>query len=539
MAKMTGGDALTQALISEGTETVFGIPGVQLDGLTDGMYRRQDELNLLVPRHEQSTTYMADGFHRVTGKPGVAMVVPGPGVLNAGAGMATAYACSSQVMLLAGTIPSKLVGGGLGALHEIPKQSETIEGLTKWTARPTRVEEIPDLVHEGFRQMRTGRPRPVALELGPDILHAEADFEVGEPFAVETPSAPEDGVSEILALLAASRRPVIHVGGGVRGARAFDLLPRLAELLDAPVVMSENGRGAIDARDPHALPAFSLWELRDTADAVVSFGSRFLTPFGQQLNIGEARLALVNVDPDDVRAPRRPDVTVLADATAVLEALVARLEGQEHRTGWGDELARLRRECEERIRAQVAPQMAFVDAIRASLPADGIFVNELTQIGYVSTYGFPVQAPRSYVWPGYQGTLGYAMPTALGAAVGAGDRPVVVVTGDGGIGWSLQEFATAKRYGIPLITVLFEDNRFGNVWRIQRDTYGGRFIGSDLVNPDFELLVKAFGIDFALAEDADAVQRAIAEAVTARRPAVIKVPVDVFPSPWPLIHEKH
>ena len=121
----------------------------------------------------------------------------------------------------------------------------------------------------------------------------------------------------------------------------------------------------------------------------------------------------------------------------MVEALVARLEGQDGRTGWGDELARLRRECETRIRAQVAPQMAFVDAIRASLPADGIFVNELTQIGYVSTYGFPVQAPRSYVWPGYQGTLGYAMPTALGAAVGAGDRPVVVVTGDGGIGWSL------------------------------------------------------------------------------------------------------
>lgn len=534
MAKMTGGDALTQALISEGVDTVFGIPGVQLDGLTDGMYRRQDDVHLMVPRHEQSTTYMADGYHRVTGRPGVAMVVPGPGVLNAGAGMATAYACSSQVMLLAGTIPSTLVGSGLGALHEIPKQSETIEGLTKWTARPTRVEEIPELVHEGFRQMRTGRPRPVALELGPDLLHAVADLEVGEPFAVEAPVAPEDGVAEIVALLRASRRPVIHVGGGVRGRRAFDLLARLAELLDAPVVMSENGRGAIDARDPHALPAFTLWELRETADAVISFGSRFLTPFGQQLAVGDARLALVNIDADDLRAPRRPDIAVNADATAVLAAVVARLQPQE---GWGEEIRRLREDGEARVRAQVAPQMAFVDAIRGALPEDGIFVNELTQIGYVSTYGYPVQAPRSYVWPGYQGTLGYAMPTALGAAVGAGDRPVVVVTGDGGIGWSLQEFATAKKYGIPLITVLFEDNRFGNVWRIQRDTYGGRFIGSDLTNPDFELLVKAFGIDFALAEDADAVRREIEAAMTARRPAVIKVPVDVFPSPWPFIHE--
>jgi acetolactate synthase-1/2/3 large subunit len=226
---------------------------------------------------------------------------------------------------------------------------------------------------------------------------------------------------------------------------------------------------------------------------------------------------------------------VNADATAVLAALVERLQPQE---GWGAEIARLRAEGEARVREQVAPQMAFVDAIRAALPVDGIFVNELTQIGYVSTYGFPVQAPRSYVWPGYQGTLGYAMPTALGAAVGAGNRPVVVVTGDGGIGWSLQEFATAKKYGIPLITVLFEDSRFGNVWRIQRDTYGGRFIGSDLTNPDFELLAMAFGIDFSLAQDADAVQRAIGEAILNGRPAVIKVPVDVFPSPWGFIHER-
>ena len=143
------------------------------------------------------------------------------------------------------------------------------------------------------------------------------------------------------------------------------------------------------------------------------------------------------------------------------------------------------------------------------------------------------------MWPGYQGTLGYAMPTALGAAVGAGGRPVVAVTGDGGIGWSLQEFATAKRYGIPLVTVLFEDGRFGNVWRIQRDTYGGRFIGSELVNPDFAVLAQAFGIDFVDVEDADGVRTAIEAAIAARRPAIVRVRVDVFPSPWSLIHEKH
>ena len=536
MTKMTGGDALTKALITEGTETVFGIPGVQLDGLTDGMYRHQEELHLMVPRHEQTTTYMADGYHRVTGRPGVAMVVPGPGVLNAGAGLATAYACSSQVLLLAGTIPSTQVGQGLGALHEIPAQTETLRGLTKWTGTATCAEEIPELVHEAFRQMRTGRPRPVALEVAPDILHAVADIEVGAPFEAATPEVDGADLAQLVELLNSSKRPVIYAGGGVKGERAFALLAQLADLLDAPVVMSENGRGAIDARDPHALPAFALWELRDRVDAILSLGSRFVTPFGQQMNTGNARVALVNIDADDLAKPRHADIAVLADATAVLEALVGALS---KRVSWQGEIAVMRAECDRRVRELVAPQMEFIDAIRAAMPANGVYVNELTQIGYVSTYGFPVQAPNSYVWPGYQGTLGYAMPTALGAAVGAAGRPVVVVTGDGGIGWSLQELATAKRYNIPVVIVLFEDKRFGNVWRIQRDRYEGRFIGSDLVNPDFETLAKAFGVRFTLAENAAAVNKAVAEGIAAGGPTLVTVPVDVFPTPWPFIHEPH
>lgn len=535
MAKMTGGDALTQALISENTTTVFGIPGVQMDGLTDGMYRAQDRLELVVPRHEQATTYMADGYARATGEPGVAMVVPGPGVLNAGAGMSTAYACSSPVLLLAGTIPSTLVGKGYGALHEIPAQSETLAGLTKWSIRPTRAEEIPDAVHEAFRQMRTGRPRPTAIEVAPDLLHAEIDVEIGEPFAVEAPTAPAARIDELVALIEQSRFPVLYAGGGVKGRRAFELLSQLADRIDAPVVMSENGKGAIDARSHRALPAFALWELRDKADLIVVLGSRFVTPQGQKVNTGTAKVALVNIEAADLAGPREANLTIQADVTAALEALVAKAPAK---TTWQEALRHLHAECDDRIRGAVAPQMEYVDAIRAALPENGIYVNELTQIGYVSTYGFPVQAPRSYVWPGYQGTLGYALPTALGATVGAGDRPVVVVTGDGGIGWSLQELATAKKYGIPTVVVLFEDKRFGNVWRIQRDSYGGRFIGSELVNPDFELLAKAFGIAYRHTDSAAGVGEAVAQGIASRVPTVVHVSVGEFPSPWGLIHER-
>lgn len=534
MAKMTGGDALAKTLIAEDVTTVFGIPGVQLDGLTDGMYRERDRLELMVPRHEQATTYMADGYARASGRPGVAMVVPGPGVLNAGAGLATAYACSSPIMLLAGTIPSHLVGRGLGALHEIERQTETLEGLTKWTGTARRVEEIPELVHEGFRQMRTGRRRPVAVEVAPDLLHAVADVEIGDPFDVPVERVDEDQLKELVAFLARSERPVVYVGGGAKSERAFSLLAKLAELLDAPVVMSENGRGAIDARDRHALPAFALWELRERADAVLAIGSRFVTAFGKAVDVGRARVALVNIDPEDMADPRSAELTVCADATVVLEGLVASLSA---RQGWGEELDRLRQECDRRIIEEVGAQMSFVSAIRGALPDDGVFVNELTQIGYVSTFGFPARAPRSYIWPGYQGTLGYALPTALGASVGSDGRPVVVVTGDGGIGWSLQEFATARRYKIPLVVVLFEDGRFGNVWRIQRDSYGGRFIGSDLTNPDFELLAQAFGIASVTASDGAMLEQAIARGIASKEPTLVRVPVGTFSSPWRLIHE--
>lgn len=536
---MSGGDALAKALVSESTDTVFGIPGVQLDGLTDGMYREQEQLNLMVPRHEQTTTYMADGYSRVTGEPGVAMVVPGPGVLNAGAGLATAYACSSKVLLIAGTIPSMQVGKGFGSLHEIPAQTETLKGLTKWTGTATRAEEIPELVHEAYRQMKTGRPRPVALEVAPDLLHAKIDVTIGEPIKIEKPVVDEKAITDVVELLSRSKAPVILAGGGVKGKESFEALRKLADLLDVPVVMSENGRGAIDARDPHALPAFAMWELREEADLVIVVGSRFMTPFGKAQNTGKAKVVLVNIDEADLGEPRQAELKIVADSTAFLKALLERVEATGPQQNWGVKLDVLKAECNRRIREAVAPQMEFVDAIREVLPADGVYVNELTQIGYVSTYGFEVQAPNSYVWPGYQGTLGYAVPTALGAAVGANGRPVVVVTGDGGIGWSLQELATAKRYNIPVVIVLFEDNRFGNVWRIQRDSYGGRYIGSDLTNPDFEVLAKAFGVGFVNASNAEEVKSATAAAIKRGGPTLVRVPVDVFASPWRLIHEPH
>jgi len=532
--EMTGGDALALALISEGVDTVFGIPGVQLDGLTDGMYRQRDRLRLMVPRHEQATTYMADGYSRVTGEPGVAMVVPGPGMLNAGAGLATAYACSSRVLLITSSIPSPYVGQGLGLLHEIPAQTATLEGLTKWTGTATHVDQIPGLVHEAFRRLRSGRPRPVALEVAPDLLHATTSVEIGSPLPMEPSPPTQEEVQGLVDFLATARRPVIYAGGGARGGGNPELIARLAEVLDAPIVLSENGRGVVDDRNPRMLPDAAMRFLRDEADAVLVLGSRFITPEATPVRTADARIALVNIEAADLGAPRAPETTVCADVGEVLRALVPRVEP---RAGWGSRIAEVRSTVTSLIRERVAPQLAYVDAIRAALPENGVFVNELTQVGFVSSFTFPVYEPSSYIWPGYQGTLGYAFPTALGAAVGAEGRPVVVISGDGGFGWSLQELATAAAYSIPIVIVVFEDGRFGNVWRIQRDYYGSRFIGSELDNPDFAKLADAFGVRYARAEGAEELQAAVAQGISSSAPTLVHAPVGVFPSPWSFIIE--
>jgi acetolactate synthase-1/2/3 large subunit len=531
----TGGQLLVESLLNQGVRVVFGIPGVQLDAATDALYDVGDRIRFVCARNEQATTYMADGYSRSTGGVGVAMVVPGPGVLNALAGLATAYATNSRVLLIAGQIDSAAIGMGYGALHELPDQSGVLERLTKWSGLARTADEIPGLVEEAFRRLRSGRPRPVALELPPDVLAAIATVAPAGPVAPEPP-APESGeIERLAALVAAARRPVIHVGGGVAAAGAGAALTALAEQLHAPVVVSENGRGAIDARHELAFDGLALRALRSDADLVLGVGTRFMTTFGSAISTGGAPLALLNADQADLAPPRDAVATVTADARLGLEALGAAL-GRPRRT-WGDaELAGARGWLATQL-ADIAPQRSWLAAIRSALPDDGVLVSEFTQVGYAAGVCFPTYHQRGYLGPGYQGTLGFGFATALGAKAADPGRAVVSVTGDGGFSWTLPELSTARRFGLAVVTVLFNDGHFGNVRRIQRNNYGGRYFASDLTNPDYRRLAAAFDVDYAAAQDPAELEGVLREGVHADGPLLVEVPVGEFPSPWHLIHE--
>ena len=535
MTELTGGELLAESLAAQGVNRIFGIPGYQLDPATDALYSRAERISFTCARNEQATTYMADGYARSTGEVGVAMVVPGPGMLNALAGMATAYSASSPILLLAGQIDSTAIGKGLGALHEIPDQSGHLARLTKWSALATAPEQIPVLVAEAFRQLRSGRPRPVALELPPDVLAATAAAAIPGRVA-PSPTLPDQGeIDAATRMLASAERPLIYVGGGVIAANASAALLALAEALEAPVLMSENGRGAIDARHRLAFDGLALRAFRDDADVVLSVGSRFVTTFGTRVDTARASVILLNAEPDDLEGPRAADLTVHADAAAGLAALAAQA-GNATRPSRSAELTAVRSWLEREL-GDIAPQREYLAAIRGALPEDGVLVSEFTQIGYAAGACYPAYLPRTFIGPGYQGTLGFGFATALGVKTAAPGRAVVSINGDGGFSWTMQELSTAKRYGLGLVTIVFNDGLFGNVRRIQKNRYEERYFASDLTNPDYGRLAEAFGIAWDRVHDPAGLAAVLADAIGANEPILIEVPVGEFPSPWHLIHE--
>lgn len=535
-AGRTGGQALALQLARHGVTHVFGVPGQQLYHALDGL-AMVETIQFVSTRHEQSAGYMADGYARTTGREGVCLVVPGPGLLNAMAALATAYACSSPVLCIVGQIPSESIGKGRGLLHEVPNQSGLLDSVTKWHALARSADEIPTLVDEAFRQLRSGRPQPVALEIPPDILAAPAlavvpDHELGP----ELRTAPESSALDTAAaVLREARRPAIYAGGGVHAADASEALRELAELLQAPVVMSRSGMGAISLRHPMAASKLAGRRLLPDADVVLAVGSRFRTYGGAGGPSGATgRVIHLDADPAALSSRRETDVRLLGDARLGLAALLDRLTGMPARPSRSEEVQAARSWADSQL-ATVEPQMSYLRALRRALPDDAILVSELTQVAYVARVGFEFVQPRTNLTPGYQGTLGFGFPAALGAKVGNPKRAVVALSGDGGFGYCMAELATARQYGIGVVAVVFNDDAYGNVQRDLEDLFDGRSIGTQLVNPDFIALADAFGVRGVRATGADELETAVKRAIALDEPFLIEVPVGPMSDPWPLL----
>ena len=497
MSKVTGAQALVQQLVAEGVDTIFALPGVQIMAAFDALHEYRDDIRLVHVRHEQATTYMADGYAKVTGKVGVAMAVPGPGAINAGAGLGTAYASSSPVLLISGQIDSQSLGKREGQLHEVEDQLDVFRPLTKWVNRVTRVEEIPGAVHEAFRHLKTGRPRPVELEIPPDTLAATGEAEV---IAAEEypPQIAETGdVEQAARILASAERPAIMVGGGARISVAGDEVLQLANLLQAPLMGTQNSKGVVPENSPfyvgtnYASVGPADMVLPD-ADVLLAIGTRLLF---RELPDGDLpRIIHINIDPDEIGRNLPTELGIVADAkTASAQLLSALRESGQTRPSAAERIAKFRSDFASSMRSIAPVQARIIEDMRDILPDDAIVVSGVTNIGYWSNIFFEVRQQQTYITSGYFGTLGYAFPTALGAQVGRPDRKVVALCGDGGFMYSPQELSSALRHGINAVAVVFNNGAFGASEWDQTHRYGGNFIGTDLHNPDFVRLAESFG----------------------------------------------
>ena len=520
---MTGGEALVRSLYQEGVRVVFGLPGVQLYGVMAAL-RDEPRIRFVNTRHEQATSFMADGYARAGGSFGTALVVPGPGLLNAMSGLSTAYSASSPVLMLSGQIPRDSIGRDIGLLHEVNDQQECIRPVTKWRRRVLQVADVPAAVREAVVQLKSGRPRPVEIEMPPETMEDEGLVELLPPAEIARQAAAARDLDRVAELLLASRAPLIYAGSGVHLSGAHDALAQVAEHLQAGVAQSAEGKGAVSDHNTLSLGA-AFW--RDSAlrahiheaDVVLAVGSRLA---GVSFKPG-TRIVQIDADEQEIGRSHKDTVGLVGDARATLEALLERLRAAS--------APRPSRKAEhEALRAKMAgentmePNASIIKSLRAGAPENTILVAGMTQIGYYSRPFWPVYEPRTYLSSSYSGNLGYAYPVALGAKVARPDRPVVSVSGDGGFLFNAQELSTAARHGINVVAVVFNDSSYGNVARDLDESWGGQY-GAELTNPDFMKLADAYGVVGMRAKEPTEVGRLVRDAIEKDRPALIEVPV--------------
>lgn len=538
MTSLTGGEAIVSGLVAHGVDTVFGLPGAQVYGLFDAF--QQAQLKVIGARHEQACGYMAFGYARSSGRPGVFSVVPGPGVLNAGAALLTAFGCNEPVLCVTGQVPSAFLGKGRGHLHEMPDQLATLRTFVKWADRIEYPANAPAIVSRAFQEMMSGRRGPAAVEMPWDVFTQRAETPAATVLGpLPAPRPDPDRVRQAAALIAASKTPMIFVGGGA--IEASEEILELAEMIDAPVVAFRSGRGIVSNAHELGLTMAAAYRLWSSTDLMIGIGTRMELPASSfRWPYQPAGLKSIRIDIDPAEMRRLPsDATIIADARAGSSELAAavRKAGYRKTSGRRAAIRDASAAAQEEIQ-RIQPQMTYLKILREVLPANAIVTDELSQVGFASWYGFPVYEPRTFITSGYQGTLGSGFPTALGAKVANPDTPVVAITGDGGFMFGVQELSTAVQFNIGVVTLVFNNNAYGNVRRDQRERFDGRVVAADLVNPDFVRLAESFGVAAGRVTSPDHFRAALEKALGHGGPYLlaIEVPRDSEVSPWAFIH---
>jgi acetolactate synthase-1/2/3 large subunit len=527
---LTGADLVVETLQSNGVDTVFGIPGVHTLALYDALHERP--INHILARHEQGAGFMADGYARASGKPGVAFIITGPGITNVATPIGEAYTDGSPVFVVSANVERPYLDAMRGNLHDLKDQLGVMAALTQWNNRVMNPAEAPAAVGEGLRRLMRGRTRPVHVELPLDVLDERVPGQVEIPhIARETLQPDPAAIETAVSTLAAAGKIVIYAGGGAVASPAPDAILAIAERLSAPVITSVMGKGAVP--EDHPLVLGATWEpgnavdaLLREADTLLVIGSKLGAQATEmfQLPLAES-IVRIDIDEAEMSLNAQPSVAILADAAPAVQALAAALEARAVSKGSfsAEQIASARSEA--LASGWGADRDGYIQAVRRAIPRDGITVWDMTMMSYVAGKRFPVYEPRTFMFPSGYGTLGFSLPVALGAKVAQPDKAVVAVIGDGGFQFTMAELATAVQFKLNVPIIIFDDSTYSAVKDAQKQSRDGRYLAVDLVNPDFLKLADAYGVPACRPETPEALQHEIELALQRDLPTIINAPI--------------
>jgi len=519
-----GGHAAIALLESYGVDTVFGIPGVHTLELYRGLADRK--MRHIGVRHEQGAGFMADGYARASGRPGVCCLITGPGLMNAATPIGQAYSDSVPVLVLASVNDSNDLGKGRGRLHEITDQHAAIQPLTGLTRTIRNPAELSAAMADAFRLFESARPRPAVLNLTLDMLRAPAALGDVRRERASRPQPKEMDIEAAAKLIDAAERPMVIFGGGcvacAAEARAF------LHKSGAIAVTTTAGKGVIADSDPAILGSSLQSDATQTAlaesDLVIAVGTELAETDHWSGSLSfHGKLIRIDLDAPTLTRDYPPTIGILADAGPILAALTERIRAG--RKPEGTRIARIRAANATDLRPLEKKHIAVLDAVRAALPEDGQVFADMTQIAYTANFYFPCEVPRRWFHPLGFGTLGYAMPAAIGGKIACPDRPTIAIVGDGGFLFTMQELGTAVELGLPIPILLWNNDAFGQI----AQGMNARDIpemGVRQRNPDYLALARAFGAEAVRPGSLKAVEDAITAAFLAHGPTLIEVRED-------------
>ncbi len=535
MTEIYGAHAVVKCLEREGIEVVFGIPGLYSMPIFDALYRHPS-IKVITVRHEQGAAFMADGYARASGRPAAVLTLPGPGVTNAYTGLGEAYYDSSPILLLSTQVNRDAIDQEKGLLHELHQQFEIVAPIMKYGERIMEMADISPVFQRVAAELFNGRPRPVQIEIPRDIqvtpMEWTAAMEAAPPAQKVRPSAPDEQLEQAARALRAAERPLIYAGGGVISSEAGAVLQRLAERLGAPVLTSGMGAGAIPG--DHSLSCGVAWiagadirPLFAATDALLAVGTRFNQGMTHDWSVKLPPATIrIDIDAEEIERNLPMQHKLVGDARSCLTAIEA------HLAAWGEDrqghvpqpMAQAQQDFRAALQAKAGSTLPWMNALRAALPRDAVISADMSLFWADMLGGFPIYEPRTMLFPWGYGTLGFAIPEALGAKIALPERDVIAIAGDGAFLFTGAELATAVQYNLNIPILVPNNDAYGMIKVQQRDQFDEQFMAVDLVNPNFIKLAEAFGAYGVLAQTPQEMHDAITGAFTADKPTVIEIP---------------